>query len=69
MTKTVDKWSTAIEISERIYANFMENPDYSCEDAHKDFDLYNYGVIYCACTLVDARLCLEGKAERLKWSV
>ena len=66
MAKKVDKWSTALEIAEQIYTNFMENHDYSCEDAQNDFDLYNYSVIYCACTLVDSRLLLEGKAERLK---
>lgn len=66
MAKRVDKWSTALEIAEQIYANFMENSEYSCEDAQNDFDLYNYGVIYCACRLVDDRLCLEGKADRLK---
>ena len=69
MAKKVDKWSTAIDIAEQIYANFMENPDYSCEAAQTDFDLYNYSVIDCACRLVDARLCLEGKADRLKWSM
>ena len=69
MAKKVDKWSTAFEVAEQIYTNFRENPNYSREDAQNDFDLYSYGVIYCACTLVDARLCLEGKAERLKWSV
>lgn len=69
MSKKVDKWSTAVEVAEQIYAKFMENPDYSCEDAQNDFDVYSYGVIYCACTLVDSRLCLEGKAERLKWQV
>lgn len=69
MAKKIDKWSTALEIAGQIYANFMENPDYSCEDAQNEFDLYNYAVIDCACRIVDTRLCLDGKAERLKWSV
>ena len=66
MTKKLDKWAVALEVAEKIYANFMENPDYSCEDANNDFDLYSYSVIYCACCLVDNRLLLEGKDERLK---
>ena len=66
MTKKVDKWSTALEIAEQIYANLMENTNYSCEDAYNDFDLYKYTVIYCACSLVNERLLLEGKDERIK---
>lgn len=66
MSKKVDKWSTALEIAEQIYVNLMGNPNYSCEDAYNDFDLYNFRVTYCACSLVNERLLLEGKDERLK---
>ena len=69
MAKKVDKWSTALEIADQIYTNFRENPDYSRESAHNDFDLYNYNVIECACSIVDNRLSLEGKDEMLPWSV
>lgn len=69
MAKKVDKWSTVLEIAEQIYTNFRENSCYSCEDARHDFDMYNSSVIYCACSIVDARLSLEGKDEMLPWSV
>ena len=69
MSKKIDKWSTALEVAEQIYANFKENPNYSREDAQNDFDLYNYSVIDCACRIVDNRLSLEGKDEMLPWSV
>ena len=69
MAKKIDKWSTALEVAEQIYANFKENPSYSREDAQNDFDLYNYSVIDCACRIVDNRLSLEGKDEMLPWSV
>lgn len=69
MAKRVDKWSTALEIAEQIYANFRENSSYSCEAAQSDFDLYNYNVIDCACRIVNVRLNLEGKDEMLPWSV
>lgn len=69
MAKRVDKWSTALEVAEQIYANFKENPNYSREAAQNDFDLYNYSVIDCACRIVDNRLSLEGKDEMLPWSV
>lgn len=73
MAKRVDKqymaWSTVLEIAEKIYANFMENPAYSCDDAQRDFDLYNYVVIDYACRIVNNRLGLEGKDEMLPWSV
>ena len=69
MAKKVDKWSTALEIADQIYVNFRENSGYSREDAHNDFDLYNYNVIYCACRIVDVRLTLEGKDEMLPLSV
>ena len=69
MAKKVDKWSTALEIADQIYTNFSENPDYSREAAQNDFDLYNYNVIDCACSIVNDRLRLEGKDEMLPWSV
>ena len=69
MAKKVDKWSTALEIAEQIYTNFRENPGYSREAAQNDFDLYNYNVIECACSIVNNRLSLEGKDEMLPWSV
>ena len=69
MAKKVDKWSTALEVAEQIYANFRENPNYSREAAQNDFDLYNYSVIDCACNIVNNRLNLDGKDEMLPWSV
>ena len=69
MAKKVDKWSTTLEVAEQIYANVMENPDYTCEDANNDFDFYTYNVVHCALRIANVRLCLEGKDEMLPWSV